>query len=580
LTTVILLKGVDAALKNSVGRVSNELLWSPVVTSLKAKTKSFVDGVVTRAAQAGAAIGVLVLSMQQADSGTTLTIIAAALAACWLVFGARVRKPYVELFRKALRRGGLERELPVEIDMTGAETLVESLARPDSEDVIAAMNVLAERGRGRLIPALVLYHDKEDVLLRALELFSQSDRKDWFALAERLVNHGSATVELAAVRALAVAGAHDALERHVDHTRPAVRAATALHLAHARGGSLESDTRIADLLTTEGDEGHTLRLSLIDAITAHPSETSSATLLGFAKDPHLTSAVTLALSRVGAPDAIPFLIERLAARDDRSAARRALVRLGEPAMQALVARLHDNTTSHHIRLHIPRTLAAFENATAVRELVLVLTSSDAGFVRYKALRGLEQLALRTALPIPFKPIAAELAKNCIEYLRLFTLSLPLRKDPQMLGRTSSSLVLGLVLDKLHQSFDRITRLVQIAQRTDDIPGVFSALQAQDRHQRARAIEFLDTLVRSFQQDLQQVGVLRLVIDDLSDEARALRAAPLVGAVNSTKDVLIRLAEDSDPMLRELAQQALENPAPRRPSKFPPPEAGAAKSNNA
>jgi hypothetical protein len=100
--------------------------------------------------------------------------------------------------------------------------------------------------------------------------------------------------------------------------------------------------------------------------------------------------------------------------------------------------------------------------------------------------------------------------------------------------------------------------------------VFAALKSPDRHERARAIEFLDALVRSWEQVSDQTpGVLRLVVDDLSPEERARAAAPLVGTVSDASEALSRLAEDSDPMLRELAHQALGPAHHSRPRSEPP-----------
>jgi hypothetical protein len=533
--------------------------------------RGFVDGIVVRAAQAAAALALLPLTFGKTVSQRTLTIAIALLALLWLSLSVRVRGPYIELFRKALRRGGLEREgaLP-ELDLTAVETLLEALARPDARDVLAAMNVLADRGRGRLIPALILHHSDESVLLRALELFGPAERSDWLALGEGLLNHPSQAVRLASVRALALAGAEAALARASAHADPALRALSRLHLAQLSGesaGPLGSDA-VPTTLAEESDE--TLRLALIEAIAAHPTPDSPTTLLALAERPELRSAVTSALSGMNDTASISFLIGRLASRDDRVAARRALVRRGQPAFEALLRVLLDPSADRRVRLHVPRTLSAFESKPAVQVLLQLLRDDPDGLLRYKALRALEDLARRTVLPIDPEPVIAELAKNCLEYLRLFTLAVPLRADPTTSARTSRALALGLVEDKLRQSLDRIMRLVQIAQRGDDIPSVFSALRASDRHERARAIEFLDALARNWEQTSDQAPrLLRLVVDDLSVSERLIAAEPLVGSVSGTSQALERMAEDADPVLSEIARHALLRVEHSRPRSVPP-----------
>ncbi len=570
LSASVALRGLDGVLRNSVQRVGLELLWAPIERREKADAKAVVDGIVARGAQATAAVGLGLLTASGLATLPRLSFIAALLAVLWLGASMRVQKPYLELFRKALGRGDLERDLVTrELDLTAVQALLEALARPDSADVIAAMNLLAERGRDRLIPALILYHDAEVVLERALELFAESDRRDWFALGERLLDHRSPNIRLAAVRALALANAESALERAAQHPDPEVQARAALHLVQLRGQALGSDPTVQRALRAEGVQGAALRLALIEAMGAHPSPEASQMLLELARDPALTSAVTAALSIGGDTRAIELLVERLAVRRDRVLAQKGLVRLGAPAYAALASRLEDPRTPARVVLHLPLTLAKFENPASAELLLEILRSSDrSGSVRYKALRGLQQLALVTGLPIDIKPILAEIVRNASEYLRFLALALPLRKEPATREPTSLSLVLGLVEDKLEQALDRLQRLVQIAQRTDDVPGVFAALRSPDRHERARAAEYLDALARGWERrrDGRTAQLLGLVVGESSDEERVRAAEPWVGlAASTTEAALGGLLELGDPSLDALALHARAELPPTEPT---------------
>jgi len=568
LLTSVTLRGLDGGLRNSVQRVAFELLWAPIERREKADAKAVVDGVVARGAQATAAVGLGLITTQWNASLGTLTFVAAGLAALWLGASLSVQKPYLELFRKALGRGDFERDGQVrELDLTAVQALLEALARPDPDDVIAAMNLLDERGRGGLVPALILYHDDERVLARALELFSGADRRDWFALGERLLQHRSLEVRLAAVRALSIADAHPALERAAQHPDLEVQARAALHLAQLSGEPLRADSRVQRALSTPGEAGVALRLALIEAMGAHPSAEASSLLLELAADPALTSAVTAALATSADESAIEFLIQRLATRKDRGYAQRGLVHIGARAQAALEARLENVGESRRLLLHLPLTLARFENAEAVRTLLGLLRSEHhSGFIRYKALRGLQEIAMRTKLPIEPAPIHAEITRNATEYLRLLGMVLPLRAEPATRERTSLSLVLGLAQDKLGQALDRLERLVQIAQRTDDVPGVFLALASSDRHERARAAEYLDALARGW--DRRREGrlalLLGLVFGEASDRERVQASVAYVGAPPATTEqALGRLLDLGDPLLAAFARHArLALPTPR------------------
>jgi hypothetical protein len=442
--------------------------------------------------------------------------------------------------------------------------LVEALAKPDANEVIAAMNVLAERQRDKLIPALILYHSEEQVLVRALELFAGSNRNDWLALGERLLNHGSPRVRLAALRAFALRGASTTLEQVVHHDDPTLRAFAALYLAQLDGKALPGDPLTWELFR-EDDEEQTLKLAFIETLAAHPPHDATRILLGLARLPALQRAVTESLELVGDESSIPFLISRLKFAEERLSARRGLVRLGDPAFQALKSTLADDQTERRVRIHIPRTIAAFANAQAVTLLLRLIGGDREGLVRYKALRGLGQLARETPLEISVAPVIDELKRNALEYLRLFSARTSIEQDVAA-TRLGVKLVIELLDDKIQQSLDRITRLLQVVHRGDDIRTIFSALVGEDSRQRGRAIEFLDTLLRGLGRSADDiVTLLRLVVDDLPAAERAQRAAALVGVFPNAHSTLEQLALDPDAILQDLAAHAVSAlDAPRMP----------------
>src|SRR5262249_6529302 len=119
-----------------------------------------------------------------------------------------------------------------ELDLPSAEALVERLASPDPAMVVAAMDVLVAHQRVKLVPALLLRHDSEPVLVHALGIFwDEKARTDWLPLAQKLVDHPSEVVRIAALRALAKRGRFDAVEKASADTSARVRAYAAFQLA-------------------------------------------------------------------------------------------------------------------------------------------------------------------------------------------------------------------------------------------------------------------------------------------------------------------------------------------------------------
>ena len=552
---VVTLKAADSALRNSLGRVASELLWAPVEN--QARGRGLVDLLVTRSTQALAGVILLGATMNRNPSPVLLAICAAALSFVWLLVGLGLRAPYIALFRSALRRGSVERDFTLgELDLTSLEMLVEALAKPEANEVIAAMNVLAERKREKLIPALILHHTDETVLVRALELFGGTDRRDWLPLGERLLNHESPRVQQAAVRAFAVSGISAVLERVLDHPNPSLRAFAALYLAQLNGKALPGDPVTWELFRAD-DAQHTLKLAFIETLAAHPPPDATRILLQLGRLPSLLGAVTQSLALVGDESCIPFLIGRLKFAEDRLAARRGLVRLGAPAFEALENTLADERVERRVRIHVPRTISAFANPEAVALLLSIMLGAQEGLIRYKALRGLGQLARESSLVIPIAPVTDELKRNCIEYLRLFSARSSLEQDSTLAARLAVKLVSELLDDKIQQSMDRLARLLQIVHRGDDIRTIFSALGSADRRQRGQAIEFLDALIRGVGRSSDEVAsLLRLVVDDLPAQERARRATELVGLFADAHDTLDHLAQDQDAILRDLAVHAL------------------------
>ena len=561
---VVTLKATDSALRNSLGRVASELLWAPVEN--QARGRGLVDLLVTRGTQALAGVILLGATMNRNPSPVLLAGCAAGLSCVWLMVGLGLRAPYIALFRSALRRGSVEREFTLgELDLTSLEMLVEALAKPEANEVIAAMNVLAERKRDKLIPALILHHSDEAVLIRALELFGGSDRKDWLPLGERLLTRDNPRVQQAAVRAFALSGVTDVLERVLDHQNPSLRAFAALYLAQLKGKPLPGDPLTWELFR-EDDEKHTLKLAFIETLAAHPPPDATRILLQLARLPALLTAVTHSLSLVGDESSIPFLIGRLKFAEDRLAAQRGLVRLGLPAFEALRDTLADPRVERRVRIHVPLSISAFDNAEAVRQSIATMVGDRDGLVRYKALRGLGQLARESSLAIPLQPVIDELKRNSIEYLRLFSARTSLERDSAVSARLAVKLVTELLDDKIQQSLDRIGRLLQLIHRGDDIRTIFSALRSVDRRQRGQAIEFLDALIRGVGRSADDVAtLLRLVVDDLPAEERSRRATELVGAFQSAHATLELLAKDQDAILRDLAGHSLSGlDRPRQP----------------
>ncbi len=560
LAAVLVTKGVDGSLRHSLNRVSTELLWMPLASRVRDRGKAVVDTVLGRVVQAAVALLILALAAYDLATPRVLAGLVAVFSLGWLIVAAGLRRPYLAVFRHALSRGTLDVDASGgELDLTAVEALLEALSSPDESHVLAAITLLEQKKRERLIPGLILYHESEAVLLRALDIFGPSGRKDWMPLAERLLTHPSDRVRIAALRALGRAGSFGALRHAKDDASPAVRAAAAFNLVRTDGDvSPLEDPNIVETLREPGELGRAARLALIEAIRQNPDDRGPPVLLALSQDPRITTEVCDAMAELKDPQFIPFLMARLAQRDGRDAVRRALIAIGEPAFNALAAALENRDADPRIRHHVPRTISRFPTQRAADVLVAQLAFETIGRVRYKVLRGLGRLVLENPVKVDRARIEAELEKTLREYLRTLSLYAPIEVGQREVPRRcegSGSLVTGLLEDKLRQSLERAFRLLQIAHRDEDLHRVYNALRSKDRRIRANAVEFLDalTLGASARREAGSRELLRIIADDLPASEKVSRgAAYLSSPPRGYEEALGALLLERDETLAGLA----------------------------
>lgn len=557
----VLAKGADGALRHSLHRIATELLWLPLPDEVRARVKTLVDTVVVRGVQALFAGVLLVLAMIGADGPIMLGGLIVALSAAWLGLAMALRRPYLDLFRNALqRRGAHDRRGELRLDLGSVEVVVEALSSPEPQRVLAAIDLLVTGRRGRLIPALILYHEHPDVLVRALDAIATPARKDWIPLAERLLAHPDEPVRVAVVRALSQVGDLSEVRKRLDDASPAVRGHAAFWLAERAGGPPGEHPAVRQVLALAEPEGKQARLSLLLAMErhGHPRWEEVLSELG-RSEPAGTeasiSALVGAVRRVGGRRFLPMLISRLRFRHGRDLVRDAIVAMGEGVLGELAAALADPSTDRLVRRHLPRTLSRFRTQRAADLLLDCLEHEQDGYVRYKALRGLGRLVAETSVRIDRRRVEQQIERNLVEHLRLTAISVAL--SPGLLrapavAQPAGEVLAGLLEDKQSQSLERAFRLLQIAHRREDVHSSAVALASGDRRLRAQALEYLDAVTLT--SEVKEIRELfRLIGDELSDAERVVRgAAFLPAAPAGFEQALAQLLADRDDSLVGIA----------------------------
>ena len=582
LLAVMLVKGIDGSLRHSIHRTSSELLYMPVLPHVRARVKPLIDGPFVRTAQA--AVAVVFLAMGELNVASWKTLGAAVLLLCsaWVVLASTMRRSYLRVFREALAAGAADATVPFgKLDLGTAELLMEHLASNDFAHVVGAMHVLVRSDHVRLIPALVLLHDDERVVVAALKILDASTRTDWFRLAERLLQDNREQVRLGAMRALA---RHRQTEKFAtlggDLSDRARGYAMYYLVATPSSADAPLDPRVANLFAEESREGEMARHGFFAALADAPPSESATRLLRMMQaqarrdmSPVFTELLAQAASEHEAEFLIPTLIERLELRAGRDALRTALVHFGEPALDAIWETMQDATKHRRLRVHLPRTMSRFGTARAAELLLTSVETEKDGLVRYKAIRGLGRLVNDRDVRFDRKRVERLCKRNLIESLRILALMVPLA--PQMHNMADHAnviatrrLLTGLLDDKLKQSLERAFRLLKVLYRREDIHRVHWAANSTDKRARANAGEFLDALLAGREhQELRQL--FRLMTDDFSPRDRVTRAtaffvapaahgcektefAEKLVAPRTAEDALAILVRDNDVMVAALA----------------------------
>ncbi len=548
----LLLKGADGALRHSLHRTSTELLFLPIPDSLRARAKPLIDVVGQRGGQALASV--LILSEVAVGRGdATLSGAAAVLCVIWVALALDLKPLYLELFRTSLREGLVKRDPDApELDLVSLETLFGALNSQDDAEVLGAVDLLAEEGRARLIPALVLFHPSAPVVLRALDLFVEAGRIDFLPIAERLRQHPEAEVRAAALRARTAVQPDEALLRQgQDDPSPLVRATA---LAGLVSGGWVSDAAQETLDALLGSTDVEAQLALARAIARQPAPVFAPTLLTLARSPEaeVRAAAARAMGQLRDPAFLEALLPLVARHETRQAAREALHAYGPEGLAFLDAALRRRDLARAVRLHLPRSLMGFDAAAAVAVLSTALLDEQDGAVRYKVLRALGRVAKsHPGVPLDRRALGEAARRTAASALRSVhwrqVLVRGAESDPRR-ATPGHELLVALVGHKEEHALERLFRLLGLLQSSEDYERLYRGLKANNPKVRASSRELLENLLRAPLRD----AVLAL-IDDAPAEKRLAAAGDFVGFLPTTYENLLgRLLDEGDETVRSLA----------------------------
>jgi hypothetical protein len=522
LVLALLMKGADGTLRYSLHRTSVELLFLPMPDGLRGRVKPLIDVIGQRGGQAIASVFILSeIVLRRGDVVLSLAVL--VLCVVWIAWAIDLRPHYLELFRTALRQGTMHRDADApELDLEALEALFAALNSRDDVEVVAALDLLSEEGRVRLIPALILYHPSADVVLRALDLLGASGRTDFVPVADRLLSHQNAEIRAAALRARTASSPDEKLLRSaMEDACPLVQASALVGLV-ASGWAADEVQRASDaLMNTRFPEAPR---ALARAIRLQPSPPFRDVVLELAQsaDREVQAQAALAMQAMGDPEFMPALLPMLAPHEVREAARGALVSFGPQALAFLDHALTDENLPHDIRRHLPRTMSRFPAEDAAPLLLRRLVTESDGMVRFKILRGLGRLVTgRPDVDLDERILREATSRTLEAAFRLvdwrLTLERGARERPER-ATPGHELLVSLLRDKEIHTRERVFRLLDLRLRGQDLERIYRGLSSHDAKVQASSRELLEALLQSPVRE----AVLALV-NDVPDRLRMAEA---------------------------------------------------------
>jgi AAA family ATP:ADP antiporter len=554
IASALVIKGGDGVLRYSLHKTSSEMLYLPFTDAARQRVKAVIDVVGQRGGQAAASI--LVLAISAAGGSTRTTSIAiAVLALLWIASAVSLRPGYLGLFRGRLGRPRFEHlsAFP-ELDLASLETLLAALDSKHDGEVLAALDALEREGKVRLIPALILHHPAEAVVVRALRIFIRAHRASVVPVVDRLLDHASPRVRGAALTARSVfdRDAQPLLLRASVDESPEVRATITVNLI-ASGDIYGDDARDRLRAILRDGAVHT-KVALAEAIAGHGATDFTEPLIALARDPavEVRRAAAKAMAALHDPRYVSVAIDLLADENTRPLAKEILIPLGAPALQALVGALRDPARAPTSRWRLAQLVSSFEASSAARALSTLLTREDDGAVRFQIIRGLEGLVrrhpdIRLDAAVLDDAIDATVRRAYRYHARRAVLERGAAQDP-MRKTPGGELLIRVLDDKACNATDRLFRLLGLAHPMEDFFQIYRGIVSGRRDAREGAMELVANVLR----EPLRSAVIGLV-EDVSLEERLDAGGPYRSRVAARyEDLLDELLESTSESVRSVA----------------------------
>jgi ATP:ADP antiporter, AAA family len=551
LFAALAIRVVDNTIRFSLHRAVSNLLYVPLSPSVRARAKAFIDVLTQRLGQIAGSVAILLII---APGGgyrlVALELLLLSVAA--MVVAARLRQPYLDLFRTTLAKTGTEARLAYpHLDVDSLGSLVAAFNSEDEREVIAALDLIAEQHEVHVIPVVMLFHPSPLVVLRTLELFEQHRREGFVWALDRLRREADdPRIKAAALSAYADRQHDDAaLRAGLADGEEVVRVVALVGLVS--GGWLRDDRAARALADAVREGSNAAKTALAIAIRRRPSRLFEQTLLELAETPDsdVRARVAEAMAQMPSARFLPSLRSMLSESALRETARQALTAIGPPALDFLSVSLDDETLPRAMRLHVPRSISRFASPEAIAVLWRRLLRESDDLVQRKILSGVGRLVADNPVLRPEPAAIADALQHFSQVgVRYASWRAALARGAPAHDRSESrALLLQLLADKQARAGEFMFRLLGLINPAENFERIYRGLHGS-RLDRASGHELLENVVHGPARE-----VALALLDDAAERGHLPDLAAVAGLRTlSDGEVLGMIVRTSHGVLRIVA----------------------------
>ena len=546
LIIVILIKAIDATMKQSIHKSAIELLSLPLPFDLKNKTKSYIDVVVDSIAT-GIAGFILIFIVKGLDLGAFyISVIILLLVIIWIYFVYKVRLEYFNTFRENLaliteKNVGSKNSLkPKGSVLNGMKTV---FAKGTESQVLFMLNKLLEINDKRFAGELkqLLKHPSNKIKIAAIENLYYLNNVNVLSEVPELLRSNDENLVLATLEYVLLRqpkNNHGFYKTYLDHENKTISNAALLCLAreaknnYSLKQNYNLDQRLAQQISYIANNKadiSTLKFTLRTIGNANLQKYYPflQTYLKH-KDQDVLITAIYASGLTLDPLFVKPLMGFLTNKTLREPAQEALLNFGNALLPTLVDQVQARDYSIEICRRVPGLFEIFNSQEAITQLLLLINDRDLS-IRLEVIRSLSNIKRKsTKLKFNRYKVVRMILEECKLYQKtLSALHTQIIQQYRNRKRTKEvvseeernarSVLLDLLEHRLDSSLERIFKLLGLKYQQKDVEIAYSGLTSEKHEARNNAIEFLDNLLTG---DLKRklIPIIEnTVLDITSDE---------------------------------------------------------------